>query len=261
MPVDRVKRDIAAHALVSFLRGEADRAALLAVFKRLAQASELEGEENLGKDTYLEELLAVELTVGERHRPVTEELWFAMCRHLAFLKSDLDERPWPNRDHEYQEEEDYAILLARRHTLGLLVAFGVAYLTSWWLLAAATVVSLPLYLASSWKHDLLKNEERRKEMKPRLQYRPFADQADWLAHKHILDEFHLPAYDANAFGEPPPIKKWPAIVIVSIRWTWYLINAAMISFMYLFSIVFWPVWLVMMSLRSRGTGRQQQVTS
>lgn len=260
MPVDRARRDAAAEALASFLQGEADRDALEAVFKRLAQAGTAQGGEGSGGDNYLEELLASWFYFGDRYKPVTEETWMAMCRHLAFLKTDLEERRWHDHGHE-DEDRPRQILLARWHTLGLLVAFGVAYLISWWLFAAATVISFVLYQVSLRKHDLLKNEERRKELKRRLEYHPFSDQADWLAHKHIVDEYHLPAYEAGAFGEPPSVRKWPAILAVPARWACYFFVAAMFAYMYLFSVALWPVWLMMMSLCSRNTSQPQQTTS
>src|ERR1022692_4830041 len=92
MPVDRARRDAAADALASFLRGEMDRASLEAVFKRLAQTGNDEGKSSSERDAYLEELLASWFFLGERYRPVTEEMWLAVCRHLAFLKTDLEER-------------------------------------------------------------------------------------------------------------------------------------------------------------------------
>lgn len=183
-----------------------------------------------------------------------------MCRHLAFLKTDLEERRWHDLSHE-DEDRPREILLARWHTLGLLVAFGVAYLTNWWLFAAATLVSVLLYQVSMWKHDSLMGEERMKELRRRMEYRPFADQADWSAHRHVVDEYHLPAYDAGAFGEPAAVKKWPALVAIPALWTCYLFIAAMLSSMYLFSVIVWPVWLVMMSLCRRNTSQRQQVTS
>jgi hypothetical protein len=262
MPVDRARRDAATDALTSFLRGEADRDALEAVFERLAQAGTAQGGEGSGGDNYLEELLASWFYFGDRYRPVTEETWMAMCRHLAFLKTDLEERRWHDHGHGHEDEDrPRQILLARWHTLGLLVAFDVAYLTAWWLFVAATVISNVVYQVSLRKHDLLKAEERRKELKRRLEYHPFADQAEWLAHKHIVDEYHLPAYKNGAFGEPPSVRKWPARSAVPARWARYCFVAAMFACICLVSVALWPVWLVMMSLCSRNTSQPQQTTS
>lgn len=250
MPVSRTRRDAAADALASFLRGERDRAALDTTLNRLAQAGAAQRGESSEKDTYLEELLASWLFFGDRHRPLTEEIWAEMCRHLAFLKTDLEARRWPHHGYE-DEDRPRQILLARWHTLGLLVAFGVAYLTSWWLFAAATVISFALYMRALRTHDAQKDEERGEERKRRLEYHPFADQADWLAHKHVIDEYHLPAYEVGASGEPLPVNKWSAVLAVPVRWAFYLFVAVAFACVYLFSVLFWPLWLVMMSLCRR----------
>jgi hypothetical protein len=260
MPVDRVRRDAAAGILASFLRGEIDRDTLGAELRRLAQADESEEKSRSGKDTYLEELLPLWLHVVLTHRPISEEMWVALCRHLAFLKTDYEERRWRDCVHE-DEDRPRQILLARWHALGLLVAFGLAYLTSWWIAVAATLISFLLYQAAMWKHDSLVNEERRRQLKQRWEFYPFADQNEWLAHRHIVDQYHLPAYDMDAFDIPPQTRKWPSILAAPVRWTCYLLVAAMFLYMYLFSVALWPVWLVMMSLCRRDIDRQEQVKS
>jgi hypothetical protein len=256
MPVDRVRRDAAADTLASFLRGEMGRVALGAELRRLAQSDESEEKSRPDKDTYLEEMLASWFLDEKGYRPISEEMWVALCRHVAFLKTDLEERRWHDHVHE-DEDRPRQILLARWHTLGLLVAFSVAYLTSWWLFAAATLISFLLYQAAMWKHDSLADEERRRHLKQRLEFYPFADRDEWLAHKHQLDLYCLPAYDPTAFDEPPQVRKWPSFLAIPARIACYLFLAAMFAYMYLCSVLMWPLWLVMMSLCRRETSHYQ----
>jgi hypothetical protein len=242
MPVDRVRRDAAADALASFLRGEMGRAALGAELQRLAQSDKSEEKSRLDKDTYLEEMLALWFLDETGYGSMSEEMWVALCRDLAFLKTDLEQRRW--HDHE-DEDRPRQILLARWHTLGLLVAFGVAYMTSWWIFAAATPISFLLYQAAMWKHE--------RHLQQRLEFYPFADRDEWLAHKHLLDLYCLPAYDPTAFDEPPQVRKWPSFLAIPARIACYLFLAVMFACMYLWSVLFWPLWLVMMSLCRRET--------
>src|SRR5262245_27611932 len=102
MPVDRVRRDAAANALASLLRGEMGRAALGAELRRLAQSDEPEEKSGPDKDTYLEKMLALWFLDETGYRPISEEMWVPLCRHLAFLKTDLEERRW--HDHVHEDE-------------------------------------------------------------------------------------------------------------------------------------------------------------
>jgi hypothetical protein len=251
MSVDRARRDAVADALASFLRGETRRDELVAVLRRFVRPDEAGGQPQADRDAYLDELLALSCLEG-KYRPtsLSEEAWEGTCRHLAFLKSDLEERRWhdPGGD---DEDRPRMILLARWHTLGLLVASGVAYLTSWWVFAASTLVSFLLYQAAMRKLDAAADEERRRRQKQRWEFHPFADREEWLAHKHLLDAYHLPAYDPATFHEPPDARKCPSYLAVPARVALYVFVAAMFACMFIGSVFIWPLWLVMMSLCRR----------
>ncbi|HVL14085.1 MAG TPA: hypothetical protein VM529_16060 [Gemmata sp.] len=212
---------------------------------------EAEGQPQADRDGYLDELLAMSCLEG-KYRPISlsEEAWEGTCRHLAFLKSDLEERRWhdPGGD---DEDRPRMILLARWHTLGLLVASGVAYLTSWWVFAASTLVSFLLYQTAMRKLDAAADEERQRRQKQRWEFHPFADREEWLAHKHLLDAYHLPAYDPVTFREPPDARKCPSYLAVPAQVAFYVFVAAMLASMYIWSVFIWPLSLVMMSLCRR----------
>jgi hypothetical protein len=89
MPVDRVRRDATADALASFLRREMNRDALGAELRRLAQSYEFDENSRPDKDTYLEDTLALWLLDEKGYRPISKEMWVALCRHLTFLKTDV----------------------------------------------------------------------------------------------------------------------------------------------------------------------------
>jgi hypothetical protein len=251
MSVDRARRDAVADSLASFLRGEIRRDELEAVLRRFVRPDEAEGQPQVDRDAYLDELLALSCLEG-KYRPtsLSEEAWEGTCRHLAFLKSDLEERQWhdPGGD---DEDWPRMILLARWHTLGLLVASGVAYLTSWWVFAASTLVSFLLYQAAMRKFDAAADEERRRRQKQRWESHPFADREEWLAHKHLLDAYRLPAYDPATFHEPPDARKCHSYLAVPARVALYVFVAAMFAYMFIVSVFIWPLWLVMMSLCRR----------
>jgi len=253
MPVDRIRRDAAADALASLLRGEMRRDALVAALQQLRQPDEPEGKPKPERDAYLDAVLNL-WSPDERY--ISEDMWGIWCRHVAFLKTDLERAS----SHE-REDESWQIPLARWHTLGLLIALGVAYLTRWWIFVAADLLSFLLYMASAQKRGSLANEERSR----RLEYYPFTDKDEWLAHKHLVDEYNLPACHAGAFDDPPSVKTWPPFIASLVRWALYsfvaVFVAAMVLYMYAFSIIMWPLWLVMMSLCRREASCQQQVTS
>jgi len=251
MPVDRARRDAAAAALASFLRGKADRDALRAEFDRLSRA----GTDRDTWDNYLEAFLRCWLHFGAILH-VTETIWLEMSRHLAFLKTDLEDTRSPIQLHE-EENHLGKILLARWHTLGLLVAFGVAFLTNWWLFAGATLVSFILYQRSEKIIDLPIEEKKKKEIERRQEYHPFHDQEEWMAHKHLVDEYYLPAYEAGAFAQPlsvkPPRSKWVAELVNTFA-------VAFFGLMWLASTLTWPIFLILISLSSPKENQQKKAT-
>lgn len=255
MPVDRVRRDAVADALASFLRHEMTRDTLAAVLQRIAPRKEAEGEGRSEKDAYLDGLLEL-WSLDMDYGTITEERWTHLCRHLAFLKTDLERR----QGHDFSGEDDLGpreILLARWHTLVLLLAFGVAYFTSWWIFAAATVVSFLLFQVRMWRRDSQINAETKRQLERELEYHPFADHHEWLAHKYIVDKYNLPAYDASAFEDPAPVNPWPWFMPVPIRWAFYLVIAAMFLWMYLFTIFMWPLFLILIVIPRREARRQK----
>src|SRR5262249_42351134 len=161
----------------------------------------------------------------ERYGQISEEIWQHLCLDLAFLKSDLEKRRLLD-DSDKDEDRPGHILLARCHTLGLLLAFGVAYLTSWWVFAASTLSSFLLYQPRMWRHASLADQE----LKQRLEFYPFADRDEWLAHKHLIDLYHLPAYDPATFDEPPQVRKWPLVVAIPARIGCYVVVAGMLAY-------------------------------
>ena len=87
------------------------------------------------------------------------------------------------------------------------------------------------------------------------EFYPFADEGDWEAHRRALDGDRIPVYDAEVHGRPLPAspagrllaKVWGRIVVVLV--------GGMVLFMYLSSLLIWPLWLVAMSLCKRELAR------
>jgi len=208
MPVDRVRRDAAADALASFLRRETGRGELADALHLLLSAQNSEEKSKSVHDAYLEEDFIECWLQWERHEPITEQKWLALCRTLASLKTDFEEKPLPRHG---GEDGPGQILLARWHTLGLLISLGLSYLISWWVFAAATVLSFLLYQASLYKHDFMADKQREREIKRRMEHYPFEDEAEWLAYKQYLDAFVLPDYE-NCLCRPNSTKKMALVL-------------------------------------------------
>jgi hypothetical protein len=260
MPVDRASRDAAADILAAFLRGEIGRDALRASLRRLIPPEHHATVIGPHRDTYLDRLLEDgSLPVG-KGVPISEEEWAVLCRHQAFLASDLEERSW---DEPPREDDDTPFLArsARRHALGLLAALGLAYVAGWWLFAAAAVVSFVLFQVSIRRREAVAEGERRERLERRMEYYPFADRGEWLVHRHLLDRYRLPGYDASAFGVAAPMKSQSSVLAVPVRVASYLAVAAVIGYACAFLVVVWPLWLVLMSLCPWGGGSREKTTA
>lgn len=233
MPADRARRDAAADALTSFLRCEIDRDALGDRLRQMAKPSV--------EDRFLESLEFRLCLEGKFRLVISEEVWERLWRDLAFLRTDLEERPPPVLCFD-KDDRPGEIRLARWHIAGLMIAAAVAYFTSWWVLVAANVIS---YL--QYQYSMRSNEPQvDEEYEARLAFLPFANKDEWLKHKHLVDELHLPVYDPLRFDEPAP-KEWPVLSAI-VGWTCLLLILPLLLYALLFSIAFWPVWLVAMSL-------------
>jgi len=256
MPVDRTRRDEAADALASYLRADIDRAAIDDALRNLAESTTPENNAESQEDAYLAEMLSNWLDL-EMHMPISEQTWEELCREIAFLKSDLEKREF-NKHRREDKDRPREILLARFHLLGLIAVFGVAYLVSWWILAAGLLLSFVLYqvaMSNHWKQD---EAEWLNGLKDELKFYPFANQDEWKAHKYLLDQYRLPPYDPAHFNEPPRQRKWPRFLVIPARTAIYLFVGAVVAYMYLFSIVLWPVWLILMSLCRRESNRSER---
>jgi hypothetical protein len=253
MPVDRVRRDAAAAALASFLRHETDHVALGAELRRLSRLLRSEEKVRSERDTYLVEMLAGWSPIERGNKAVSVKMWEEMCRTLAFLRTDLEERPWPGLSRD--EDESWQALTARRHALALLPAAGVAYAMSWWVFAAATAVSFLVFEAAMREHESTLNEAIDRQRRQRWDNEPFADGDEWSAHRHLLDGYSLPAYDAVAFDVRSRARRWLSRITAPFRWACYLVAAAMLACMFLGSMCMWPAAIAWMSLAPRPTGR------
>jgi hypothetical protein len=251
MPVDRAKRDAVAEALASFLRGETGRDELGAALRRSVRVEKLHGERPPDEDASLYSL-AVVWFWGERYGPILEDFWRELCRYLAFLTTDLEQRPWTLLTPSADDFTPREVLLARQHALALLVVAGVAYLTSWWVFFAATPVSFLLYQRAVGDRSPPVSEEQQRRQQERWDFSPFADRAEWLAHQHLLDSFRLPAYDPARFDGPRRGRKWPPFLKASARVARGGCIAAAFAYVCAGSVLIWPVWVVLMSLQSPG---------
>ena len=238
MPVDRESRTAVAEVLASFMRGELDTNGMHARLKAIRAAR----PDATSPDEYLDSLLGFESSFW-RWWSLSESEWKQLCRHLAFLKSDLHQRDSEPSLSNTDVDESLQILLARWHAVGLVVASGVAFLSSWWVLAAACLVSFLLYQISMCRQDC-KSDAKLKEA---LAFDPFASEQEWLTYEALLEEFHLPKYDPNRHRRPF-LPRIAGGILIGAHMS---VIVAVLLLMYVSSIFLWPVWLVLMAFRSR----------
>jgi hypothetical protein len=238
MAVDRRGRDELAGHLAAFLRGEIDRDALRARLDALSAGPE---------DAYLHGLL----TWGLRHVPerLSEREWGRLRRHLAFLRTDLEERrvdlSFPDEDRPFQ------IRLARWHLAGLAAALALWPLAGWWPLATAWVASFALFMLQVHRHDAARDNAWQDEVARRVEFAPFASEEDWLAHAGLLEPFRLPAYEARLHAAPKPRPAVLRIGSAVLTAAAAVLIVGVIGFMYACSMPLWPVWLAGMSVMRR----------
>lgn len=243
MPANRESRDAAADALASFMRGELDGDALQMRFEAIL--SSCQGEAT--GDDYLDSLLSRWEPPPWKYWAATEEEWNGLRRQIAFLKSDLPERPicFPTP----VEDRPYQILLARWHTLGLVVASGFSFHFGWWWFAVASVVSFVLYQIALSRHEGVHEEEQRTEARRLVAFLPFTDEEEWLAHEGLLQNSRLPSFTPHprhrTTGET--IRDKGILVVCGV------VTGCMFGYMYVFSVFMWPLCLLLMSLCKRET--------
>jgi len=244
MPVSRENREVVANALAAFLRGEMSEDA----FRNRLNSIWVGLDQNAVQDDYLSHLCGLLLTKTLVDlSALSEPAWRQLVRDLAFLKSDLEPtRPAspPADDPDFSAQ----VRMARWHVLGLAVSFGLGLVVGWWLPAVCCVVSFVSYATWEWRQDKARDKERFKQWAKELAFAPFECEEDWLAHKRLLEPSHLPEYDPAIHWRPRTFslakKFWGAGAS-------YLIMAGLaliLAFMYAFSVLIWPLSLVLMSL-------------
>lgn len=232
MAVDRQQRDVAADALASFMRGEVDRKALHRRFETIRAGL----SETAIRDRYLDYLLTWER--HEAHHSLSKEDWNELRRDLAFLKTNLPDVNFPNRDERERRRQNRRRhnLLARWHLLALAIALGFSFFLGWWLVAVAFFLSSILYQISEWRH----NAVQAGELERLMAFHPFASEEEWLAHEPLLEDFRLPAYVPGTHVEPV-LKRILNAACLAVG---FVIIGSVFAFMYAFCIVSWPLWLV-----------------
>jgi hypothetical protein len=231
MDVDRVHRDAAAAALAALLRGELDaeatRARFAAIHSDLSEAAT--------QDAYLAELLKA--SGYWTLEPRTENAWAMLCRHLAFLRSDL-----PRPKTEFANAESDApreVYLARLHTVGLVVAAVLSFWLTWWIFAAVTVISFVSFQISMERRE----RARKGDVRRLTAFYPFADESDWLAHKTLVEDGLISGYDPSRY-RMPMFRRLGSLVLTAV---FLSAIAAMFVAMELFSILMWPLWLILVA--------------
>ncbi len=243
MALNRLAREASSNALADFLRGDVGREELA---QRLGPLlPDLEEEEGTPEgpepDRALGELAADLEGLRLFDATLSLEGWERLCRHLAYLQTDL-EPPAPSTESGYDPALAREARLARLHLLAFPAAMGLAWaLDFWWLLAAWAVASYLLYVFT-----LQFRGARGPVEPPSPAHAPFESAEQWQAHEPLLQPFDLPPFAPTAFPAPLPPSKWrKAGTLVPL----VLALALGVPLLVAFTALAWPVCLVVLACR------------
>ncbi len=244
MPVDRSNRDDTADALAAYMRGETTRGE----FRAKVDAILRQVKNNPAKDERLRGHLLWELTPGLGGR----DDWQYLRRKLAFLRSDLEDSKIDSPSPKSKGEDPTwpeQVRLARWHLLSLLPAAGLGYFVGWWFLLVASFISFIVYQRQLRPHLAAWEEVRNTELRQVLAFAPFANEAEWKAHERLLEQYRLPDEDARL--PPQPLSYARKVLNTFLVILAHGAIGLMFGFMYAWSVVFWPIFLVLMAPWSR----------
>jgi hypothetical protein len=252
MPGDRLHRDAAANALGAFLRGEIDKGALHKRLRAIVAAVEKSKEED-------KELLplCMYLQVWDLDA-VSLQDWERLVRTLAFLQSDVE--PKPRGPAPPDPDEPRLVRLARWHLLGLMIGLGIGYFVGWWLPVACWVASF-LYteVSVNWRHTNGDQAEDTSHAR-KATVDPFESEEAWLAHRHLVEAHRLPAYNPSIHYRPRNPSAAENVFRPVAFWFATAMLAGFLGLMLAWSLLAWPVYLVLASLPRLG-GERREVTS
>jgi hypothetical protein len=239
MPANRQGRAAAAEALAAFLRGE-----LPAIELRQRVLASVP-EDDTFEDDYLVEFREM-FSCGLYFNPesLPEDSWHWLVRHLAYLNTDLEPTPTPPSDDDPDMPDQ--IRLARWHVLalaGVVVLWAVA---GWWVLPVGVVGSFLAYQAWMWRTNQARDQEMINRGAERMLCDPFASMPEWYAHRHLAEAYQLPEYD-------PARNPRPARTTSRIGMSAMAVGAVTLGLLVVvvcaFSLVLWPLWLVLMAIQ------------
>jgi hypothetical protein len=233
MSSNRSQRDAVAAALVGFLRGTLPPTTFRAQLAALG---------DIPDDRYLTEFRD-QFTYPGYFDPgaLSAQAWAWLVRSLAYLKTEREPEPCAPPSSE-DPEQPVMIRLARWHVLGLGVVAALGPLVSWWLPALGVVISFLLFQMFMWRQGAIQDEVNRQKWA----FDPFVSEADWLAHRHLVESEHLPEYDPRIHNRPA--RSWGLLghLVFALGMVAF---AVMLAGMYVFSVFIWPLWLVLMSVQ------------
>lgn len=250
MAVDRKRRDVAAQALADFMRGKFNYSQLGTTFREL----EAVPPESRVPDKFLEALLQEGPLISWKHDGkddrrdfIDKDQWPFLLRTLAFLKSDL-----PNeleKDPVFDVvDRPRQILQARWHALAMLLLLAPSCLISWWIGVVAGAISFIVYQICMHRRERAFRISTKVD--ERYEYYPFTSLKDWKDHEALLEPFHVPPYESSPF-QPAGRSSFKRLLhSTAFGWT-MAVGGLAVAFMYVCSIVFWPIWAIAMSLSSR----------
>lgn len=131
---------------------------------------------------------------------VSRKGWAQLCRWLEFLRTDYHlEEQWPPLS-KIPFFVPLVLLLILLASYGMSTRF---FASAWFLIAVAWVVLV--YIRD---HKNIAAFRYNDDFKKREEFMPFLSEEDWLANKHLLDEFDIPQYSEPA-DKPVPDCRYP----------------------------------------------------
>jgi hypothetical protein len=241
VPMNRPARDALAEILAGFLRGDLSNAEFMERLGSLPIASE---------DAYFHYCPGRLITPMRLLREaISERFWQRLLRHLAFLKTDREPIPFPLASADRSRERVRERGLARRDALALVIALAFWPWLGWWPLVTCWVASFVIHFSGFLR---VAPEPTQREV-DWWEVEPFADETDWLAHRHLAEAFHVPDQDPlppNQLSLPSP--GFPGqvglVLLLPICGVALLLVWLLVVWMIVFMLAVWPLHLIVTAL-------------
>lgn len=251
MAVDHEKRLSVMTAVLSFCRGELSREAFESGLSNCLFHPAPQGGKPLPVDQKLDHFCRSYLQ-GWDFQTGSAEDWSKLLRYIAYFQTKLDIGPI-ERFRETPQQQARERRLARIHGMCLLAAFCVAYVTHWSIALVTNILSSIVF----WRTTKLEEPpEVRKQRAERRAWDPFANERQWQQYRHLVDQFELPDAAPEYFQAAHRESMLDRSLRIAFGGAYLAFSAIAFAYMYLWSVLCWPIWLLSASFSRVGLSSQ-----